>query len=179
MLKTKYQQNHNRICNSPDCEELGIYPAPKSRNNLKEYYYFCIDCVRAFNKSWNYFAGLNEEELEVEIRKSVTWDRPSWKFGTKTINHDFEKAFKFFDEQKQIKKNKVIDKKLENCFKVLELNSDSTLKEIKSRYKILAKKWHPDTQNSVASPNNKDKFIDISNAYKTILKTFTKLETKK
>ena len=179
MLKTKYQQNHNRICNSPDCEELGIYPAPKSRNNLKEYYYFCIDCVRAFNKSWNYFAGLNEEELEVEIRKSVTWDRPSWKFSNKTINNDFEKAFKFFDEQKKIKKNKVIDKKLENCFKVLELNSDSTLKEIKSRYKIQAKKWHPDTQNSVASPNNKDKFIDISNAYKTILKTFTKLETKK
>ena len=63
--------------------------------------------------------------------------------------------------------------------KVLELNSDSTLKEIKSRYKILAKKWHPDAQNSVASPNNKDKFIDISNAYKTILKTFTKLDTKK
>ena len=81
--------------------------------------------------------------------------------------------------KKKIKKNNVIDKKLENCFKVLELNSDSTLKEIKSRYKILAKKWHPDTQNSVASPNNKDKFIDISNAYKTILKTFTKLETKK
>ena len=100
MLKTKYQQNHNRICNNPDCEELGIYPAPKSRDNLKEYYYFCIDCVRAFNKSWNYFAGLNEEELELEIRKSVTWDRPSWKFGTKRINHDFEKAFKFFDEQK-------------------------------------------------------------------------------
>jgi len=76
-------------------------------------------------------------------------------------------------------KANLIDKKLENCFKVLELNSDSTLKEIKSRYKILAKKWHPDAQNSVASPNNKDKFIDISNAYKTILKTFTKLETKK
>ena len=34
------------------------------------------------------------------------------------------------------------------------------------------------TQNSFASPNNKDKFIDISNAYKTILKTFTKHETK-
>ena len=43
MLKTKYQQNHNRICNNPDCEELGIYPAPKSRDNLNEYYYFCID----------------------------------------------------------------------------------------------------------------------------------------
>ena len=179
MLNTKDQKNSNRICNNPDCNELGIYPAPKSRNNLREYYYFCIDCIRNFNKSWNYFDGLNEEELEVEIRKSVTWDRPSWKFGTKTINHDFEKAFNFFNEQKKVRKNKVIDKKLENSFKVLELNADSSLKEIKSRYKMLAKKWHPDTQNSVASKNNEDKFINISNAYKTILKTFTEPETKK
>ena len=74
----------------------------------------------------------------IELVQILKTFRPSWKFGTKTINHDFEKAFKFFDEQKKIKKNKVIDKKLENCFKVLELNSDSTLKEIKSRYKILA-----------------------------------------
>ena len=179
MLNTKNQENSNRVCDKSDCNETGIYPAPKSRTNLREYYYFCIDCIRDFNKSWNYFAGLNEEELEVEIRKSVTWDRPSWKFGTKTIKQDFEKAFKFFDEQKKIRKNKVIDKKLENCFKVLELNTNSTLKEIKTRYKILAKKWHPDAQNSDASKNNKDKFIDISNAYKTILKTFTELETKK
>ena len=58
MLNTKNQQNSKRICNNPDCNELGIYPAPKSRNNLREYYYFCIDCIRDFNKSWNYFAGL-------------------------------------------------------------------------------------------------------------------------
>ena len=172
MLNIKDQKNIKRICNYPNCKELGIYPAPKSRTNLREYYYFCIDHVREFNKSWNYFSGLNEEELEVEIRKSVTWDRPSWKFGTKAINHDFEKAFKFFNEQKKIKKSKVIDKKLESCFKVLELNSDSSLKEIKTRYKMLAKKWHPDSQNSVASKYNKDKFINISNAYKTILNTF-------
>jgi len=101
MFKTKEQQkNIDRVCNNPDCNELGIYPAPKSRNNLKEYFYFCIEHVRDFNKSWNYFAGLNEEELEVEIRKAVTWDRPSWKFGTITINQNFDKAFKFFDEKK-------------------------------------------------------------------------------
>ncbi len=179
MLNTKKQQENDRICNNPDCNELGVYPAPKSRNNLREYNYFCIDHVRDFNKSWNYFSGLNEEELEVEIRKSVTWDRPSWKFGTKTFNHDFEKAFKFFDEQKKINNEKVIDKKLENCFKVLELNSDSNLKEVKSKYKLLAKKWHPDAQNSVASKYNKDKFINISNAYKTILKSFTENKTNK
>ena len=66
MLNIKDQKNIKRICNYPNCKELGIYPAPKSRTNLREYYYFCIDHVREFNKSWNYFSGLNEEELEVE-----------------------------------------------------------------------------------------------------------------
>ena len=173
MLNTKQNQNSEKICSNPGCEETGIYPAPKSRENLNEYLYLCISCIKVFNKSWNYFAGLSEKELEIEIRKSVTWDRPSWKFGTKNLNHDFEEAFRAFNGQKKLIKEKVVDKKLESCFKVLGLSSNSKLREVKSRYKILAKKWHPDVQNDKNS-KNKDTFINITNAYKNILKSFTK-----
>ena len=173
MLNTKQNENTEKICSSPDCNETGVYPAPKSRENLREYLYFCINCIKDFNKSWNYFAGLNEKELEIEIRKSVTWDRPSWKFGTKNLNHDFEEAFNAFNGQKKLVKEKVIDKKLENCFKVLDLHSNSNLREVKSKYKVLAKKWHPDVQNE-KNLKDKDTFINITNAYKTILKSFTK-----
>ena len=100
MLHSSQKENQDRICSNPKCKELGIYPAPKSRDQLRVYLYFCINCIRDFNKSWNYFEGLNEQELEVEIRKSVTWDRPSWKFGTKNINYDFEKAFNKFENKK-------------------------------------------------------------------------------
>ena len=171
MLHTKQKDNTERICSNPECNELGVYPAPKSREKLREYLYFCINCIRDFNKSWNYFEGLNEQELEVEIRKSVTWDRPSWKFGTKNLNFDFEKAFKRFEN---VKNKKVIDKNLEDAFKILGLNSDSNLKEVKTKYKFLAKKWHPDVQNENKSRNNEDKFISITNAYKIILEAFSK-----
>ena len=174
MLHTKQKENSERICSNPECNELGVYPAPKSREKLREYLYFCINCIRDFNKSWNYFEGLNEQELEVEIRKSVTWDRPSWKFGTKNLNFDFEKNFKDFGNKIYVNNKKVLDKKLENAFKILGLNSDSSLKEVKTRYKYLAKKWHPDVQNTNISKNNKDKFISITNAYKIILEAFTK-----
>ena len=174
MLHTKQDEKIERICSNPGCKEIGLYPAPKSRDNLREYLYFCINCIRDFNKSWNYFEGLNEHELEVEIRKSVTWDRPSWKFGTKNLNYDFEKAFRKFENKKSVKNKKTVDKKLEKALKILGLNSDSNLTEVKTRYKSLAKKWHPDVQNETKSKVNKDKFINITNAYKVILKSLTK-----
>ena len=174
MLNIRQKEKMGRICSNPKCNELGMYPAPKSRNQLREYLYFCIDCIRDFNKSWNYFEGLNEKELEVEIRKSVTWDRPSWKFGTKNLNPDFEKAFYKFESQKNIKNTKVINKKLEKSFEILGLNSDVNIKEVKTRYKTLAKRWHPDVKNENNTKNNEDKFINITNAYKIILESFTK-----
>ena len=139
MLNTKQNENTEKICSNPGCAETGIYPAPKSRENLREDLYLCINCIKVFNKSWNYLEGLSEKELEIEIRKSVTWDRPSWKFGTKNLNHDFEKAFRVFNGQKKSIKEKVIDKELESCFKVLDLTSNSNLSEVKSKYKIFQK----------------------------------------
>ena len=48
----------NKICDASNCNHEGIYPAPKSRDQLNEYYFFCLDHIRDFNKSWNYFEGL-------------------------------------------------------------------------------------------------------------------------
>ncbi len=172
MLNTTQKENNQRSCYNPDCKELGIYPAPKSKENLREYLYFCINCIREFNKSWNYFEGLNEQELEIEIRKSTTWNRPSWKFGTKNLNYDFEKAFRQFNEQKKLDENKNVSKKIKDAFNLLDLDLNSTPDEIKRRYKNLAKKWHPDVQQNETN-HNKNKFIDITNAYKTILDSFT------
>jgi|TARA_X000000950_G_scaffold189263_1_gene228840 hypothetical protein len=172
MLNTTQKENNPRSCYNPDCKELGIYPAPKSKENLREYLYFCINCIREFNKSWNYFEGLNEQELEIEIRKSTTWNRPSWKFGTKNLNYDFEKAFRQFNDQKKLDENKNVSKKIKDAFNLLDLDLNSTPDEIKRRYKNLAKKWHPDVQQNETN-HNKNKFIDITNAYKTILDSFT------
>ena len=47
---------------------------------------------------------------------------------------------------------------------------------MKTKYKLLAKKWHPDAQQNTKDKHNKDKFVIISNAYKTILKSFTELK---
>ncbi len=63
---------------------------------------------------------------------------------------------------------------MENAFRILGLCHDTNIKEVKTKYKLLAKKWHPDVQDENQSKNNKDKFIDITNAYKIILESFKK-----
>ena len=62
---------------------------------------------------------------------------------------------------------------MEKALKILGLNSDTNIKEVKTRYKTLAKKWHPDVQNKNNVGNNEDKFINITNAYKLILESLT------
>ena len=49
-------QNDDKGCNKP-----GEYRAPKNRG-LKEYYWFCLEHVQAYNAKWNYYEGEDDEE---------------------------------------------------------------------------------------------------------------------
>jgi len=68
----------------------------------------------------------------------------------------------------------VLNNKLDKALKILGLSHDTSIKEVKTKYKFLAKKWHPDVQSENKSKINKEKFINITNAYKVILESFTK-----
>jgi len=70
-----------RLCDHPGCEAGGDFRAPRSRIELDNYFWFCLDHVRAYNAAWNYYAGMNEAEIEAEIRHDTTWQRPTWKLG--------------------------------------------------------------------------------------------------
>ena len=161
-----------KICEFLNCKEEGIYPAPRSRKDITNYKYYCIEHIRDFNKSWNFFEGLTEEQFENEIRKSTTWDRPSWKFGTSNFNKKVNDTFNFFNdiEDKNLSKKK-INSKLSSSWKLLELNPTANIEEVKKQYKLLAKKWHPD-KNLKLKDNESDMFVKITNAYKAIIKSF-------
>ena len=65
-------------CDHAACSAAGVYRAPKTRHQLNEYYWFCLDHVREYNKNWNYCAGLNVRSIEREIRNDTVWRRPTW-----------------------------------------------------------------------------------------------------
>lgn len=162
-----------RICNAYKCKKEGVYPAPKSRNELNNYNFFCIDHIRDFNKSWNYFEGLNEDQLELEIRNATTWERPSWKFGTKNLNYSYKKQFKFDANKFELSSEKSINPELMNAWNILDLEPNTKIDDVKKKYKLLAKKWHPDTSLDCEEKKKykNEKFVIITNAYKKIVKS--------
>ena len=50
-------------CEWPGCNEPAEHPAPKGRDREGEYFLFCREHVRRYNKSYNYFSGMADEEL--------------------------------------------------------------------------------------------------------------------
>src|ERR1700754_1314377 len=50
-----------RMCDRDGCDRPGDCPAPKSPNS-PERWWFCRDHAAEYNRGWNYFAGLSEED---------------------------------------------------------------------------------------------------------------------
>src|SRR5258706_138681 len=50
-------------CDHPGCEAGGNFRAPKSRLELHDYRWFCLEHVRAYNLAWNYYAGMSQTEV--------------------------------------------------------------------------------------------------------------------
>ena len=100
--------SHEQECAHSSCIKKGEFKAPVSRENINEYIYFCLDHIREYNKNWNYYEGLNNEEIESEIRKATTWERPTWpmKDGVKKNWGDINFEFHDFDNlnNKEIEK---------------------------------------------------------------------------
>jgi DnaJ-domain-containing protein 1 len=66
-----------RRCDKPGCAKPGKYRAPKSRDQLDDYWWFCLDHVREYNQRWNFFEGSSDEELERQFAADRVWERPT------------------------------------------------------------------------------------------------------
>ncbi len=162
-----------RRCDHPGCTREGEYRAPRSRDHLDDYYWFCLDHVRAYNAAWDYYKGMSADQIEAEIRTSTTWQRPTWPLGQKTSNRKFNFAVNdpfglFDDEHDEIKRAKTRPPTPEEkAMTVLGLEGPLTLAALKARYKELVKLHHPDANNGDKAAE--ERFKDVSQAYTTLL----------
>ena len=173
------------ICDHDLCTELGEYKAPKSRLQLNEYYVFCLKHVTAYNRSWDFYKGLNVDQIELSIRKDAVWDRPSWPLKGNPNNiinqlkEFFNNDYGLFEKERDFQnflKNKTLEEELSieeyKSLKILELSLPISLEKIKKKYKKLVKIFHPDVNDNNKKAENH--FKEINEAYKILLKKFLK-----
>ena len=65
----------------PGCPLEGEYRAPKSRSQLRDYFWFCLDHVRAYNAAWDFYKGMSPGQIEAHLRDDTAWQRPTWPLG--------------------------------------------------------------------------------------------------
>jgi hypothetical protein len=144
-------------CHHPDCTEPGLFRAPKSRQRLSEYYWFCLEHVREYNSAWDYCAGFGAADIEAMVRAAACWERPTWRLGHRprarldAAMAAFAEAFRDSpsersrDNRSQRRRNQPEpDKDRAAALAVFGLDRSATPTEIKACYKRLVKRFHPD-----------------------------------
>lgn len=183
-----------RPCDIPGCEGAGDFRAPKGRDQLTNYFWFCLEHVRAYNQTWDYFSGMSEAQIEKHIRLDVTWQRPTWPLSgpngrsgeagseesLRSAMHAFHAAFAEHggDRRSQAQREDDADPvrarwrrmsaEAENALAVMELEPPVSLSTLKARYKKLVKRHHPDA-------NGGDKRAE--ERLKTIIQAYVTLKT--
>ena len=182
-------------CNWPDCSKPGAHLAPKGRGQERDYWHFCLDHVREYNQSYNFFSGMSDDAVERYQKDALTGHRPTWKMGANSGTkkqsgdpsfEDLHDPFSIFSEMngrgrgrpgpdpgKAAESRRIMNAE-RKALQVMGLGADATLETVKARYKELVKQHHPDANGGDRS--TEDRLIEIIKAY-NYLKTVTRSAT--
>ena len=168
-----------QTCEWPECENQGEHRAPSSRDDLNTFRWFCLDHIRLFNKSWNYYEGMSDEQIEADLRDDTSWNRPSWPFSGLERQLYYRKSFSdmndfdgVFSKSCKQEKESTFQSRHEpsgpeaEAIAILDLTPPVTTADIKQRYKQLVKRHHPDANGGDKAAE--EKFKKILQAYETL-----------
>ncbi len=153
-----------RQCEHDGCQEAGKFRAPKSPDNLEDFFWFCKDHIREYNKKWNFFENHSPEELEEHVNSDRVWGRDTKPFkeaiSRGTDGHPEGNAFKRFgfdDPYEVLGENATINpatgaraqqRRLpateRKALEILGAEDSMTKAEIRKAYKSMVKAMHPD-----------------------------------
>jgi DnaJ-domain-containing protein 1 len=160
-----------RHCDHPGCSLPGAYRAPKSRATLREYWWFCLDHVRAYNARWDFYKDMSPGQIEAQMRADVIGHRPSWPLGhlgssawQQIMANDPLTLLSGLRGAAPERPRQETPTELREPLAELGLAWPTTLDQLKSRYKELAKRHHPDANGGDKKSEERLKTINIAYA---------------
>jgi curved DNA-binding protein CbpA len=182
----RLQQTEDPTCDWPGCGKPAGHPAPRGRGREGEYFNFCTSHVREYNKSYNYFNGMSDDDVAEFQKANLTGHRPTWSVSTNgrrragkensgATPDGFSHEFSIDDPlgamggatgtkgPRDAKPAKPVRKAERKCLRALDLESTATGKEIKTRFKLLVKRHHPD--HNGGDRRSEDKLREVIQAY--------------
>jgi DnaJ domain len=171
-------------CQWKGCQEKAQHKAPMGRGRDGEYYHFCMDHVRQYNASYNYFDGMSDNEVASFLKEAATGHRPTWKVGANGSAPGIDqaayadrigqksrirdphgvlsqnRAAKGAEGKKARRQLRPLEKK---AFAALDLRHEAEKDEIKARFKALVKLHHPDANGG--DRRSEEKLREIIQAY--------------
>src|SRR5262249_48416062 len=133
----------------------GAHRAPKARDRTNEYWFFCREHAAEYNRRWNYFDGMSEDDFVNFQRGEEVGHRPVWTFrpgrGERLSAGRFWKAagpgdrFGLFGRRAAPPKERRLSKLQSLALETLSLDEAADAVAIRTRYAELVKRWHPDS----------------------------------
>jgi DnaJ-domain-containing protein 1 len=161
-----------RLCDMPSCDLFGEYRAPKSRDSLREYHWFCLEHVREYNAAWDFYKGMSPAQIEHHMRADTGWQRPTWPLGRlggggtdEDLFHDpLDILGAARGRPKTGPSPAGAPADLRQPLDALGLPWPVSLEEVKTRYKELAKRHHPDANGGDRKAEERLKTINLAYA---------------
>jgi curved DNA-binding protein CbpA len=170
-------------CQWKGCQAAGQHRAPMGRGREGKYYLFCLDHVRQFNASYNYFDGWSSADVEAFQKDAVIGHRPTWKTGLNSgakgtpagaifkdgFGRGFEDPHAFFawrarrngeDGSGPARRLRPLELK---SLEALDLTEGVDRIQIKARFKELVKRHHPDANGG--DKRSENRLREIIQAY--------------
>ena len=165
-------------CDYPGCTKEGEFRAPQGRDREGQFFCFCLDHVREYNASYNYFNGMSVEDVAVYQRDALTGHRPTWTMGSNRTAKDFRedgqgesdplgmfraRAHTRPGSRRREPIKPRVGVAARRALDQLGLDETAGAPTVKARYKDLVKQLHPDANGGDRS--NEDRLREIIRAY--------------
>tara|TARA_B100001093_G_scaffold293526_1_gene280044 strand:- start:265 stop:792 length:528 start_codon:yes stop_codon:yes gene_type:complete len=166
------------ICDWKNCDEIGEYRAPIEKDNSKKFRMLCLEHVKEFNKNWNYFSDMNDNQVIDFLKSDMIWHKPTQSFSSSdnffkilwnnTLKDELDGA-RLKSDYNHMRQFKFNHKDIE-AFGILGISVGLKWQKIQEKFKVLVKKFHPDM--NLGNKKFEEKLKLITLAYTQLKNTY-------